>query len=825
MALPGGGSYGTGVQEQPGAPIGRPGSPPPVAAPRNGASTVKPTALMQSPIEQIRQRNSPAGERGQTRSAYYWYIRHHIGLPNPDRLDAATYRKMEFDPQVKAGVMIREFAILGKPPVFNYTARDPKDPVEKAEGERMVSFLDWVWRRLQPNWLTFLRNILSARRFGFAVVEKVWSSTIDANGDPALRLIEDGPWKGFAYIEKCKLLPPESVGKIGFATDEYGNMIAVIQNLATFGRPQTLVGLGGVVPAPWKDYQWRIVFAGMDLDRLIIYTANYENGNHYGTSDLQAAYNHWYSKQTNLAARNVLLERTSGILIGKYDNADSQERLQEALDNVGPGAILTVPKESEVALLEGWEQAIQGYQLAIEYDDRQILQSLLVPPLVIGGQAQDGGSYARAASDFNSFMQAIRSIQLEVETVVERQFIAPLIKANFGNVETMPTFDFPELQEKDRSRLADTWQKAVDTGYVDPAVDAWWMRQEMGVPEDAPGHLFQKPQAQVAPFGQSSNGPDFGGGDLENKREDTGGVNASLRAQKADTPAAAFEAHDSAQAVGLVVDNNEAKAKAAIGEALMDHLHDLLLDAPKDSSEGELGKLDVEADWFTSVLDGLGEEVLQYVMKDMARKFQASGKTDVARRLSAKKVRAAKANEPAQNDLLLEALAAYREWARKLNQAQGDKMAAELAGRLRLRVIQAYALGLTPEEVGKRIADEFSTYVQNQVQTVARTTVMDLFNSARETAYEAAGDYVLGLKFVPVLDKATTPFCRAIQGRSISKQDPLYQRLASPPFDYNCRTMTVPVTTDDAGWRFDTDWQNWLAKNVDEKGGQFIGGA
>jgi len=88
-----------------------------------------------------------------------------------------------------------------------------------------------------------------------------------------------------------------------------------------------------------------------------------------------------------------------------------------------------------------------------------------------------------------------------------------------------------------------------------------------------------------------------------------------------------------------------------------------------------------------------------------------------------------------------------------------------------------------------------------------------VFSRQRYAAYDAANDFVRGVRFAAVVDGHTTPYCLSIHDRSIAKSDPHYATLR-PPFQHaagiECRTMAVPVLETDAAWRFDEDWDAWL---------------
>lgn len=720
--------------------------------------------------------------------------RYKVGDANPDKLDVATYKRMELDPQVQAGIRVRELAILGKPPTFNYAPNDPRDADEVARGERMVRFLSWVWHGLRDGPDQFLRDLLTARRYGFAVVEKVWASTTLKDGTPVLRRSTHPDWAGMVWIEHVKLLPQSTMESSGIAADEHGNLLGVYQNLA-----------------PKDSATARISFEGPDLDRVLIYTANKQAGNLYGESDHKTAYEHWYAKRAAHTDRNLLLERLSGVPVGEYSDPAGQDALETALENIGPGAVLTLPTGSNVRLLDGWEGAVQGYHDSIQYDDHQILRAYLVPSLTVGGGVDEGGSFARAESNFDTFLLIVRQIQLELEGVIERGFVRPLIDANFGPQPVYPTFDFPELAEKDRSRLAQVWSTAIRDGYVDPAIDAGWLRQELGVPEPAPdGYTFRRPET----------GPTIVPG-------------VSTRAGFA---AQAATSDDASKPTRRVVDALESDLESRLTNAVRRFLTKTPDLVPTDASPDQLAKITIPPDWLVDAFTATTHRVLDDAWRVAADDYRSRGADPAALALEG--------TQQAHNSTLqakgwlgrvkhrlaattpspgLEALNSYLAWASSANLLQSQRAAAELEQRLRFRVLQAYATDLSTDDVARLIADEFASYTTNQVKTIASTTIMDLYNSARNASMDAVGDFVAGIKFVVLEDNATTPFCRSIAGRSIAKSDPLYERVRNPPYWYNCRTVVVPVLGSD-DHEFDDDWADWITSHAGVQGGGFVYG-
>jgi phage gp29-like protein len=117
-----------------------------------------------------------------------------------------------------------------------------------------------------------------------------------------------------------------------------------------------------------------------------------------------------------------------------------------------------------------------------------IYRCLFLPSLM--GSGEQGGSYSLGQVHFEMFQTAVAwQARVMAENELE-QLWRPLIEWNFGVQEsygTLPLVDITTPEEK--KAMAETFLNCVNTGFVDPASDADWMREQLGFPsiEDAGG--------------------------------------------------------------------------------------------------------------------------------------------------------------------------------------------------------------------------------------------------------------------------------------------------------------------------------------------------
>jgi SPP1 gp7 family putative phage head morphogenesis protein len=94
----------------------------------------------------------------------------------------------------------------------------------------------------------------------------------------------------------------------------------------------------------------------------------------------------------------------------------------------------------------------------------------------------------------------------------------------------------------------------------------------------------------------------------------------------------------------------------------------------------------------------------------------------------------------------------------------------------------------------------------HRLETIIRTNTTDAYNRGRIVQGRAAGKYLKGFQFSAILDDVTTEVCASLHGKVFSADDPALDDLM-PPRHYNCRSIMVPVTIDEA-----VEEDDWITK-------------
>jgi len=100
--------------------------------------------------------------------------------------------------------------------------------------------------------------------------------------------------------------------------------------------------------------------------------------------------------------------------------------------------------------------------------------------------------------------------------------------------------------------------------------------------------------------------------------------------------------------------------------------------------------------------------------------------------------------------------------------------------------------------IGTEIISDALQTTPYRIETMIRTNTTGAFNRGRVAmSYdEDLKDYIIAYQFSAVMDDRTTDICTELDGKIIRKDDPDFDRFV-PPQHFNCRSILVPITTDD----------------------------
>lgn len=367
-----------------------------------------------------------------------------------------TYREMLADDQVKACLWYKKALLCARP--FDIIPGHHEDEGKAKE------IADFIEHNLQAiNFSSLLWEALSAFEFGFSVGELIWEikGGFPSNEAPML------------HLKTIKFRDPEYVY---IEVDKHGNLERFVQ------KPQQGPHLEHITMEPEKVFH---------------YAYQKQFSNHYGVSDLRAAYRAWWSKKYITQFWNVFLERFgSPLMMMKYPNGSTQElknTLQSIMTGLSSKTDILVPEGVLIELVEATRAGQAKYDEALTHYDVRIATSMLIPALLGMGVDTKRGSDSQSRLHLRTLMKVIQYIGNELAMVVNEKIIKPICDANF-DTEDYPTFVFQDYGEFEAFEITDAFKELFAAGLVSPDQnDVNFLRSILGAPvrtEDDPDEIF-----------------------------------------------------------------------------------------------------------------------------------------------------------------------------------------------------------------------------------------------------------------------------------------------------------------------------------------------
>ena len=711
-------------------------------------------------------------------------------------LEIADYRKMMLDPQVKLAVMMKIYARMSSGWDFVPASSDPLD-IEVAE------YTTAMFERMTGTIEQFLANAMKAMAYSLTVHEIV------------LEPIMSGRWKGKVGLKALKWKRPEN---FKCKTDKYGNLESLLQK---------------------RDNDW----VPLDPNYFVIWPWDHE-GDWKGKSDLNASYR--WVKGKDLVDRiwNIFLEKhATPMPIGKHPPGakDSEKKkISDLLKKLAVGTSVVASNKWEFGVLESAREG-GDYEEKVQYCDRQILHSLLMPSLI----ADEGERGARAlgVQHMDNLIMVLDAFGAVVaDNIMGEQTIKRLVDFNY-QVEIYPKFVWRPLKDVDMEKVATALEKLKKTGIIGPTEK--WIRELLRVPPAEETEGAPPPSTPVAgdPAGGGGQGGDVAmsapngcscgcGGSRDpavlfaartasaaklkhGKKHDWRDLSAWMDETEDAAVAKATDVVES-MLVGLkktvkskqIVEKrdyaaveklrlkNVGKYRDTLAEVYGHALHKGAFDALREVEEG-LAAVGVTPEWSlpsTMGINFIGQAEIVAAWQDKV---------------------------PIQKKLLAE----YNRHAFTVSGANSDKLLKEA----QLVIEAGIRHGSTYAQIAESLNDVFAPYLEipgavdpgvanpYRLTNVVRTGMSEAYNSGRMNLFRhpEVGAYITAFEYSAIVDDRTTEFCLDWHGTVLRADDPRISA-NNPPNHYQCRSVWIPVVRGEkfeVGRVDNTDFDNpiWIA--------------
>lgn len=394
-----------------------------------------------------------------------------------------VYRDMRNDDQVKATMSFKKILIHGR------ALEVQPAEVDNAESDAVAKFVEWNLQRI--NMKRILREALSAFDFGFSIGEILWEPT-EYEGNTVVAL------------KNIKHREPEN---IEIEADMHGN----IKNFVQEPRWGQIININ-----PKKVWH---------------YAHNTEFQNHYGVSDLRAAYKNWWSKKFIINFWNVFLERMGQPMVTmKYPLGASEElknTLKTILTGLSTKTEILVPEGVEIELIEAQRAGKGDYNEALRYHDNALARSMLVVALLgAGGDEITRGADSQARLHLRVLFKMADEIAKDLIHTFHEQVVRQLVDMNF-TTKKYPRLIWQDYGEFEGIEVADTIRLLHAAGILDmKQEDVNYARSILGLPlrreGDKEDEVIRPPQP---PPPGNANAPPPAAGQGNNRAEKGSGGN------------------------------------------------------------------------------------------------------------------------------------------------------------------------------------------------------------------------------------------------------------------------------------------------------------
>ena len=350
-----------------------------------------------------------------------------------------TYRRMQNDPQVKACLSTKKFAVLSR----GWEVHPCDDTPEAA---KIAEFIRWTLADMKGSVLDALYAVMDALALGVSITEINY------------KLLDVGPYAGMIGLASLKAKNPEI---FFFDVDSFLNLHAL--RIA-----------GGELLPP---------------EKFLVYSYQPQYGNPLGSSDLRAAYRAWFIKEQVLGWWAKFLEKFGmPTVVGTFDpkagyGVAQQRAFLSTVQQVHNESAIVHPADMTISLLEAQRALDGGFDEAIAYLDRSMAKSILGETLTADSAAK-GSTYGLGQVHMDVLSFYLQKLQRDLEeTVMTEQLIARLVALNYGEGVACPTFRLGKIDDGKLQTAANLISQLVAGEVVQPGEP--WIREYLGIPAES----------------------------------------------------------------------------------------------------------------------------------------------------------------------------------------------------------------------------------------------------------------------------------------------------------------------------------------------------
>jgi len=641
----------------------------------------------------------------------------------------------------------------------------------ESDDEKAQEFLEWNLRSyINDIFDKKLFQILSAIDYGFSLSEKLW---------------EWCEYEGKARIglRDIKTRAPHT---FELHLDKQGNLENILQHTGI--RNDILLG-------PDK-------FA-----KFILYSYNAEFDNPYGKSDLDTGiYRAWWSKNAIIKFWNIYLERC-GVppaiaTIPRSAGAAEKNMLLRMLDNMQAKTAFIIPEDFKLEMMQV-TKGTSDFEAAINKYDSMIARKMLLPDLLgFSGHQTGGGSYALGKEQFALFYATIEYVRQDIQNLVNREIINPLVMWNFGT-GINAKFKFRKVDDEKKSEYVQTWLEALRTGQIPTTkTQINWFLQSINAPEiteEEFAEMEQEKEERKEQMDEQLEGKDG----EEPEAEEAGGEEAEAEEEEKDESLVsrdelASEVKEHAK-LELSREYTVYEKKVNFKQINDDYIE--LTDKWKEILAHDF-KLSINRLMDEVKRKKIVENKRMSLINGLQFPYRSKIKNDF-KNLMREALQRGNASAETQKNFVIDVPTGLDyedviQWmednAEYLASVEVDEILKHIKGTLFDSIRAGNSLRDTMTMIDDALIGYGISLDAPRLENIVRTTVAKAMNEARLLQFNALGDGIVAYQYSAIMDDRTSPLCRALDEKIFSKQEAGYY---NPPKHYQCRSIIIPIFPDE----------------------------
>ena len=425
-------------------------------------------------------------------------------IANPSTISCETFKRMlDTDETIGSGIDFLNLALIAR---FG----DYQHPVKEIE-----QFVRRALSQMEGSWHENLDEMFSAEWAGFSATEQVWTYKSNFDGAPAFvpeKLVTYPPLTIVFAVNRHGQVLPDGVYQYQRFHNTFFNSYLGVRNTELDGfRPDLFASIGDM-PYPIRiaaDLTYLTVKIPKDKTILLRSSSTGKFSNPYGRSILRRAYKNWVMKDAFLNMWIVAADRKGTPLVIGYaapnDTVMAQTQgngmmadqslgradiaMSQIFKTIHNSSFIVLPgRKGEVYDVEAIQ--VQGdmnvFKDGIDYFNKAIMRSLLIPPLVMTG-GDGAGSYALGQEHHKIFAQVVDGKLKVYKQGILDQFVSKIIAYNFPKHQWEKhgygEFILEEYDPEVMERLSNIYRNLTETGYMSPQEkdDLEYVREKMGI--------------------------------------------------------------------------------------------------------------------------------------------------------------------------------------------------------------------------------------------------------------------------------------------------------------------------------------------------------